>query len=405
MLKILIWDLSYTLKNSGGPAGYLYNIKEYLNDHQFENCEIYFLKDVLGIPNIDNSMNANHKGLINRIYKLDVFSLVGYYRSLRCLRGWNKKTSKEIIRNINLNDYDVIHFHHSGDLYRASQLLMNYEGKIFLTSHSPQPQSYEDSEYIVYKHSIIRKIIRRILLQKELEAWSMATYLMFPVEEALEPYFVENKIKVFKESNPQKFIYCESAILDKPISKPISKKELGVDDNKILVCYVGRHNVIKGYDQLKLFAKRILNNDDRFEFVIAGNEEPLKRLDNRNWKELGWIKYGSNVISAADFFILPNKETYFDLVTLEVMREGTPILMANTGGNKYFNKYGSEYGFFLYQYGNLEDEEEKFYMIVDELKKGILLEKSKKIRMLFESQFTIASYLKRYVEVVASVCK
>ena len=44
----------------------------------------------------------------------------------------------------------------------------------------------------------------------------------------------------------------------------------------------GRHNEIKGYDQLKLFAEHILSKDSRFEFVIAGNEEPLTRLDHPN---------------------------------------------------------------------------------------------------------------------------
>lgn len=37
-------------------------------------------------------------------------------------------------------------------------------------------------------------------------------------------------------------------------------------------------------------------------------------------------------------FILPNRETYFDLVLLEVMSLGIPVLASYTGGNKYFEK-------------------------------------------------------------------
>ena len=45
--KILIWDYNIIIKNSGGPAGYLYNIKEYLlnNPNKYQN--IYFLSDLI----------------------------------------------------------------------------------------------------------------------------------------------------------------------------------------------------------------------------------------------------------------------------------------------------------------------------------------------------------------------
>lgn len=42
MKKVLIWDLNYVLKNSGGPAGYLYNIREYLLKHPTKDAEIHF---------------------------------------------------------------------------------------------------------------------------------------------------------------------------------------------------------------------------------------------------------------------------------------------------------------------------------------------------------------------------
>ena len=199
MIKILIWDLNYMLKNSGGASGYLYNIREHINNNvtidYYKN--LFFLKDLLGIPNVDISMNTKHKSLMSFIHKIDFINLVGYYRAFRCYNEWNKQTSFEIIEKIDLNLYDVIHFHHPGDLYRASGLLKNYRGKIVLTSHSPQPYSYEASENISYKKSIIRLFLKKRLLNREIEAWKIANYLMFPVKEALEPYIIDDKIKLF----------------------------------------------------------------------------------------------------------------------------------------------------------------------------------------------------------------
>ena len=279
-----------------------------------------------------------------------------------------------------------------------------YKGKVILTSHSPQPQSSEDVDNIRLSFSLIKGVLKKRILNKELDAWKKATFLMFPVEDALEPYLKEDLLRAYKENNSSKFVYCESSILNKPVSEALTKQELGIADNKILVSYIGRHNNIKGYDRLKQFASEILKNDDRFVFVIAGNEEPLKRLDHPNWIELGWINYGNKLISASDIFILPNKETYFDLVTLEVMREGTPILMSLTGGNKYFKKYGEEFGFYLYNYGDLGEQVELFYKMAAELQEGTLKLKSKKIRKLFEDKFTIEQYIYRYSELICHIC-
>lgn len=404
MKKVLVWDLSYTLKNSGGPAGYLYNIKEYLCRTYETTCQLVFLKDLLGIPNIDNSMNAKHKKLMNLLYKIDILSLLGYYRAYRSYKRWSKSMPQHLLGNIDINSFDVIHFHNSCDLYRAITLLEGYNGKIVLTSHSPQPQSSECVDNIRLSFSFVKFFLKKRILNKELCAWEKATFLMFPVEDALEPYLKEDVLREYKENNSSKFVYCESSILNKPISEPLTKRELGIDDNKILVCYIGRHNNIKGYDQLKQFASVILKNDDRFVFIIAGNEQPLKRLDHPNWIELGWINYGHRLISASDIFILPNKETYFDLVTLEVMREGTPILMSRTGGNKYFKKFGEEFGFYLYNYGDLNEQVEMFYKMIAELQAGTLNQKSINIRKLFEDKFTIEHYIHRYSELICRIC-
>lgn len=100
---------------------------------------------------------------------------------------------------------------------------------------------------------------------------------------------------------------------------------------------------------------------------------------------------------------MPNKETYFDLVALEVMRQGTPILMTSTGGNKFFSKFGEDNGFFFYTYGNINEAKEKIYDIISLKKKNELAPKACNIRKIFEMNFTIASFVERYCKLLEAI--
>ena len=46
-----------------------------------------------------------------------------------------------------MDDYDIIHFHSTQQLYLLRDELEYYKGKILLTSHSPQPlfEEYKDA--------------------------------------------------------------------------------------------------------------------------------------------------------------------------------------------------------------------------------------------------------------------
>ncbi len=45
-----------------------------------------------------------------------------------------------------------------------------------------------------------------------------------------------------------------------------------------------------------------------------------------------------NIVNASDVFVLPNRRTFFDLVLLEVMSIGKPIIASFTGGNKFVSR-------------------------------------------------------------------
>lgn len=70
-------------------------------------------------------------------------------------------------------------------------------------------------------------------------------------------------------------------------------------------------------------------------------------MEHERWIEVGWTNDPHSIIAASDVFVLPNKETYFDLIMLEVLSLGKLIVASNTGGNKYFSNF-NECGILLY---------------------------------------------------------
>lgn len=392
MAKILIWDLGLNLKNSGGPAGYLYNIRQYIMDNQVNN--IYFLKDVIGKDNIETVTNRNLK-------KIKTFDFLKLFDRLNCFRyilNWFKTVDSTTIGKLDLNQFDIIHFHISYHLYNARKLLKDYKGKVVLTTHSPQPLSHEVLASYP-RFSVIRRLLLRFLENTELKNWNRADYMMFPVKGAIEPYFVNSKMKLFLEQNMSKLIYCPTSIVKTYIEpdKAWLCNLLSIPSDSIIVTYVGRHNIVKGYDQLVKLGEIILKKHRNVYFVCAGNTSEIEYPKDEHWIELGWIDYGSKLIASSDLFVLPNKETYFDIITLEVLRSGTPIMMSMTGGNKHFLSYKKEerQGILFYEYGDIDNE----LLLIENFIFSDNLEKDKMRNSnleLFNKHFTSESYLKRY---------
>ena len=394
--KILIWDLNINIKNSGGPAGYLYNWKEYLkNTNEYDN--IYFLKDLLGLENRTETKHSKYKKQLDFVAKVDVLKIWPCINVYRNYRNWIGETTVDVIKNIDLNQFDIIHFHIAFHLTKAIPLLKNFKGKIVLTTHSPEPLSQECVAGVPPTYSFLKNYLRKKMEIIELEAWKRADYMMFPVPSAIEPYCVSKIHKKYLLDNNDKLIYCPTSILNKEVTidKNIFKEKCNIPDNAFIITYIGRHTEIKGYNQLLKLGESILDKYQNVYFVIGGLCALGQGLNHPRWIELGWINYGAQLIASSDLFILPNKETYFDIVALEVLRCGTPMMMSNTGGNKYFQQLRKNDGLRFFDYGDIKAQ----IGIIDEMlnmhiaKRNIMRESNIK---LFESEFTMQSFFRRY---------
>ena len=150
---------------------------------------------------------------------------------------------------------------------------------------------------------------------------------------------------------------------------------------------------------MKNVSKKILEEYKNVYFLIAGKEGPLYRLKHERWIEVGWIDNPQNIINAADVFVLPNEETYFDIVLLETLAVGKVIIASRTGGNKYFN---GKKGIFLY------DCEDDFFQCINNIvnmpaTNRAELEESNK--MLFNQYFNEIKFAEFYVHKISKLKK
>ena len=336
MKKVLVYMNQNELTPTGGPSGYNHALKQELDKMGITN--IHYLDSPPSKWNKYQHTGRSIKGTWYGDFLKSFKDFIKFYKYIYC-----KSKSP-----INLNDYDAIHFHDSITLYKLRDELNTYKGKIIFTSHSPS---------VLYKEllSTLTKWEQKhmIWFYNRMErcdeyAFKRADYLIFPCEEAEDPYYHSwNKFADIKKEKKDSFRYLLTGT-NKRKAK-LSKKEVcakyHIPDNAFIVSYAGRHNELKGFDLLKEIGTNVLSKIPNAYFLIAGAEDPIKGLKHDRWVEVGWTDDPHSIIAASDCFVLPNRETYFDLIMLEVLSLGTIVVASNTGGNKHFK---NDRGVFLY---------------------------------------------------------
>ena len=401
MKKVLIWN-DYPLGPVGGPSGYLYNLKSYIEENNIKNIDFLNNEDFIKKVEIKKEKNFEAIRKIIREFKKQFFK--------------TKKLEKRINKFYKfyegdysfVNNYDIIHFHDVRSFYRAKNILKEFKGITLLSSHCPKTPAQEEIEdNIKMDYKTFPKKLRERLEKIDQDSFKNADYLVFPCKEAQEPYEEDKNIKEILEEKYRnnKILYVPTGIPVKNIEKDemfFSNKGIDVKD-KFIVSYIGRHNKVKRYDFLKELGVKVLEKYSDIIFVIGGEiSEEFPPIENRNWIEFGWTKEGYNIIKNSDMFVLPNEKTYFDLILLEVLSMGTPVLLSETGGNKYFKRY-DENGLFYFEKYNLKEALKEFdeaYNLWKDKKLSLNGDKNYKI---FKKDFTVDTFGENYTRLYNEV--
>lgn len=389
MKKTLIYLENTLLSPKGGPYAVGYYIQQQLLKCHKMNIE-FLKKDIESKSEFDFTGEWYYKLLQN------VFRVYKRYRRFRYAIEVGGYAS------IDLSQYDIVHFHKTIDLFENRKSLENFKGLIILTSHSPVPLSMEIYEEHLTK---LEKFIFRSLYSRLIEidkyAFNRADYILFPNEEAEEPYICNwPGYKEIRERRKSHYVYIPTGIpaACAKRSRLQIRKELGIDMNDFYISYVGRHNYVKGYDKLCEIGRDILQDGNTW-VVVAGKEAPLTRLNHNCWIEIGWTDDAHSYIAASDVFLLPNRETYFDIVMLEVLSLGKIVVASRTGGNKYFEHFKPN-GVFLY---DSIDEALAILRSIRAMPVKVRMDLGEQNRKMFNEHFRDDIFVKRYCSFLESL--
>lgn len=392
MKSVLIWNYR-ELSNTGGPKGYLYNIHKALRSNNSHN--ITFLSDLIPpIKEIKASEKPAIKGIIYKILRdiKQIYSLCwGYFHHDRM----------HMPKDFCIDDYDYVHIHTVFDVYTFRRTFPSYHGRVVLTTHSPCTWT---DEMLSHNDKFVA-LFRPIIIYWECKAYESVDYLMFPCKEAREPYEKDPKVRSIFTQNESKFFYVPSAIMDIKIDTKKMQKlsDLGIPADAFVISYFGRHNSIKGYDILKKVGEVLLDKYPNLYILCAGRID-IEPLNHQRWIELGFINNTHELLYQTDLYISANRETYFDLVVLEILRSSTKLILSYTGGNKYFKNLPSNL-----QKGLLFFENENYQELIGMVEKCI--EKKTKYpddykdecvsnRQLYLQKFTLDRYIDNYVKIL-----
>ena len=152
--------------------------------------------------------------------------------------------------------------------------------------------------------------------------------------------FTKNKIIKQYGIPPEKIAVVHNAVEYKKVK--FNDRELLISEKDRIILYLGRITLQKGPDYFIYAAKRILDYDPHFKFIIAGSGdmesyiiEKAAELDIAD-KVLftGFLrdKDVQRAYQLADLYVMPSVSEPFGITPLEAMAQGVPCLISKQSG-------------------------------------------------------------------------
>ena len=397
--KILEFFPHKLAARKGGAYTYLYNLKQELKGK--DEMEIVFLEDIL---ELEESVIISHHDLnFKNLLKAFIPKKILNNRKVSKYLNNARKSADKNIGSIELNDFDIVHFHEAVDLWRYAHLLENYRGKIFFTPHSPLPYHIElIQEVFGLNGSDLSASVCGQLEEIDQKAFSVAQQFVLPCIEALDGYFsnwplIEPLLK--NKSVHYLLTGCPQAGPTKGNDNALT--EYQIPKNSFIVSFTGRHSFIKGYDILEAAAKKILDQHRDIFFLVAGKRTGIERFHHDNWIETGWTDDPAGLINRSDVNIVANRETYFDLNVIEAMSLAKPIILTETGGNRFLKKNINSRGMVFVEFANADSLAKKIESCYQN--RDMLAAMGLENKIAYEQDFTSELFYKRYIELYKNI--
>lgn len=375
MNKILV--VSTSCKPGGGPQGYTFNLKKGVESLGYSSSFSFW--SMFNHETRTNSINISKEKILlivpSRLKQILILLTI----LITFLRF---RLNRELIRKIKNSDTIIIN---DQNFFLFINFIIKRKKKLIYMQHTPTSTR---EEVIASSNLKYYKLLSYFLGKVERKFFIDSHNIIIPSRNSINSYDLFGIIT--KSEVIKKLIIIPSGV---PKLNVIEHYKFNLKQDKISIGYIGRYHDHKGFDVfINLF--KDFKNDPRFHFYSAGSGN-IMPPESINYTNIGWTKNVAELISQMDLIICPNKFTYFDLLPLEVMSIGTPLLLSPIGGNIDLSKYSE--GIYLSKSNDISDYRFLIESIFDssyKLNFDFLKEKN---RLVFQENFTQESMAKKYI--------
>jgi glycosyltransferase involved in cell wall biosynthesis len=181
-----------------------------------------------------------------------------------------------------------------------------------------------------------------------------------PSEEFAEQGYTADEVAWVRAGEQRAFARADVCVLPNehtvPIYSPLMRKELRVeylmsgcrqqvarflpplDPACVYYLYLGRRMPIKGFDLVLEAFQPAHRINSSLRLLLVGPGEPVQ---TPGVIDIGHSTEPASWLAACDYLVSANRQSYFDLVVLEALSLGTPLIIACTGGHRYFAETSS----------------------------------------------------------------
>jgi glycosyltransferase involved in cell wall biosynthesis len=329
----------YKIKPGGGPGVYGYNLRRGLEIAGDTKIAVVDYMDYAGDKKGRFISPANNKSVLVRTLK----SIIGYDNYLMLgikyvIPGIVERFIESGI--IEQSGCSMIHCH---DMYFALYL-DEYLEKLGLyrlcTPHAPLSVAVSRGAGKRGKFRVDGSVYRDCLIHPrflniEKNFFAKTDALVLSSEHCLDGYseFIDGFDNII---SGKKFLKVYFGIPEPVASFNTARQcreKLNLPDNKLVVSFTGGYHLDKGFDIFLDMVSRTKKENILFACSGRGYINPP---EYHNLVNFGWLDNQYDLISASDVIVVANRYTFFDVIILESMALGKPLVLTERGGNKEF---------------------------------------------------------------------
>lgn len=311
----------YALEAAGGGAlRHVTNLATHLDNKRFEIRVVIpntnYAKDTKqAIYKMTNAGVAVDVIKINK--KLSVYDLNSFYHIYCYL-----KTHK----------FDIIHSHSSkaGFIFRVTNFFFIHNSISIYTPHCFYFKAHQG--ILKYIYIFIEKILSKItdiIIISETEKKTILSYNITNIE----------KIKVINNATEHKDILR--------INKKDIKKYYGIPENKSIILGIGRLVKQKNWATFINVAQYIINKNNNFFFIIAGDGPMYNEIINlinkynisKNIKLIGHIENTEQIYSITNFYLSTSLYEGLPYTYIDAASFNLPMFLTQTDGFEFYQKH------------------------------------------------------------------